>query len=377
MPVSTLDKSKPDIADYLRCLVGHGGSDLILSVGAPVNIKVEGVVKALNTPVLKPSDVKKMAYSLLTDEQIKNFETDWELDVALPLKNTGRVRLNLFRERGEVAMVMRFIKNDVPSIAELNLPHILSDIIMEPRGLVLVVGSTGSGKSTTLASMIDHRNTHKTGHILTIEDPIEYLHKHKRSLVNQREIGTDTKSYAAALKRAMREAPDVILIGEIRDRETMQQAITYAETGHLCLSTLHANNANQTLDRIINFFPDSAHQQLFTDLSLNLRAVVSQRLVIGTDGKRVPAVEILLNTPYISELIHKGEIGHIKDAMEHSSDMGMQTFDDSLYNLYQQGKISAEAALEHADSRNNVSLKIRLGESAATADEQDLKLQDT
>jgi len=242
----------------------------------------------------------------------------------------------------------------------LNLPAKLRELIMLPRGLLLVVGSTGSGKSTTLASMIDHRNSHRSGHILTIEDPIEFLHPHKRAIVDQREVGLDTKSYEVALKNAMREAPDVILIGEIRDRDTMQHAVAYAETGHLCLSTLHANNANQTLDRIINFFPETAHRQLFVDLSLHLQGIISQRLIPSLDGKRVPAVELLLRTPYIADLILKGEVHGIKDAMKEGSQHGMQTFDQSLFRLFEEGKISEEEALQNADSRNDLGLNIRL-----------------
>jgi twitching motility protein PilU len=260
-------------------------------------------------------------------------------------------------------MVIRYIKGNIPSIEDLNLPQILKDLIMEPRGLVLVVGSTGSGKSTTLASMIDHRNDNQTGHILTIEDPVEFLHTHKKSVVDQREVGLDTLSYEIALKNAMREAPDVILIGEIRDQKTMQHAIAYAETGHLCLSTLHANNANQALDRIINFFPDTAHRQLYMDLSLNLKAVVSQRLIKSTDGLRVPAVEIMLLSAFVAELIQKGDIHAVKEAMEQGTERGMQTFDQALYKLYKEGKISLDNALANADSRNNLSLKIRLDES--------------
>jgi twitching motility protein PilU len=260
-------------------------------------------------------------------------------------------------------MVIRYIKGQIPEISALSLPEILKKIIMEPRGLVLVVGSTGSGKSTTLASMIDYRNTNATGHILTIEDPIEYLHSHKKSVVDQREIGLDTLSYENALKNALREAPDVILIGEIRDAATMQHAIAYAETGHLCLSTLHANNANQALDRIVNFFPDTAHRQLYNDLSLNLKAVVSQRLIRSADGTRVPAVELLLLTSYTSELIQKGKIHDIKDAMEQGNERGMKTFDQALYDLYAAGRITIEEALGNADSRNNLALRIRLAES--------------
>jgi twitching motility protein PilU len=351
-----------NIAAYLKLMTEKNASDLFFSTGAPVNIKIEGVTAPIGDQPLPSGAVKNLAYSLMNDEQKKNFEQDLELNLAIAVHNVGRFRLNVYRQRGEVAMVVRYIKSHIPSIDDLHLPEILKDLVMEPRGLILVVGATGSGKSTTLAAMIDHRNTHKTGHILTIEEPIEFIHRHKKCVVDQREVGLDTLSYANALKNAMREAPDVILIGEIRDRETMKQAIAYAETGHLCLSTLHANNANQTLDRIINFFPDSAHHQLFMDLSLNLQAVVSQRLVPGVDSKRLPAVEIMTRSPYIAELIEKGNIDSIKEVMEKSTDTGMQTFDQALYEFYRAGKISMEAALDNADSRNNLMLKIRLSE---------------
>ncbi len=349
-----------DIAAYLKLMSEKNASDLFFSTGAPVNIKIEGMVSALGDQLLQPGAVKQLAYSIINDEQKKTFEESLELNLAISVHDVGRFRVNIYRQRGEVAMVIRYIKSRIPSIEELHLPAILKEFVMEPRGLILLVGATGSGKSTTLAAMIDHRNCNKTGHILTIEEPIEFIHRHKKSVVDQREIGQDTLSYSNALKNALREAPDVILIGEIRDRETMQHAIAYAETGHLCLSTLHANTANQTLDRIINFFPDSAHHQLLQDLSLNLQAVISQRLVPGVDSKRVPAVEIMVKSPYISELIEKGDIDGIKEVMERSSDVGMQTFDQSLYELYSAGKITMEQALDNADSRNNLLLKIRL-----------------
>jgi twitching motility protein PilU len=311
----------------------------------------------------------------MSEEQQQKFEQNLEQDIAITVSQIGRFRVNIFKERGEVAMVVRYIKNRIPSIEELNLPASLKDMVMEPRGLILLVGTTGCGKSTTLASMIDHRNELKTGHILTIEDPIEYLHTHKKSVVNQREVGLDTLSYANALRRAMREAPDVILIGEIRDRETMEQAIGYADTGHLCLSTLHATSANQALERIINFFPESAHDQLYLDLSLNLNAVIAQRLVRGKDGKRVPAVEIMQTSAYVKELIQKHEIHNIKDAMEQATEGGMQTFDQSLYNLYREGKISRDEALANADSKTNLGLRIRLDESGTGNDTSGLHMK--
>jgi len=306
--------------------------------------------------------VKKIAYSLMDEGQVPQFERDLELNLAIAVKDAGRFRINVFKQRGEVGMVIRAIKSDIPSIEQLRLPVLFKELIMEPRGLVLLVGATGSGKSTTLASMIDHRNSNVSGHILTIEDPIEYLHRHKKSVVNQREVGLDTKSYHVALKNAMREAPDVIMIGEIRDTETMEAAISFSETGHLCLATLHSNNADQTLERILNFFPESAHRNILMNLALNLRAVISQRLVIGKDGRRLPAAEVLLNTPLIRDMIRRGQIHEIKEAMDRSLQEGMQTFDQALMSMYKEGKIDLEEALAKADSRDGLALKIRLSE---------------
>ncbi|MDP1930184.1 MAG: PilT/PilU family type 4a pilus ATPase [Gammaproteobacteria bacterium] len=350
-----------DLTPYLKFMVEKEASDLFFSVGAPVTIKIQGHSMPVGKTVLQPGEVKRLAYSIADDAQQKIFEKELELNLAITLPDTGRFRVNVYRQRGEVSMVIRYIKTRIPSIEELQLPLVLKNLVLEPRGLILVVGATGSGKSTTLAAMVDYRNTNKDGHILTIEEPIEFIYSHKKSVVDQREVGLDTHSYANALKNAMREAPDVILIGEIRDRETMQHAIAYAETGHLCLSTLHANNANQAIDRIINFFPDTAHHQLLIDLSLNLRAVISQRLIPAVGGKRVPAVEVMLKSPYISDLIEKREIDLIKETIEKSRESGMQTFDQSLYDLFMQGRITEEDALNNADSRNNLALKIRLG----------------
>lgn len=354
---------------FLQAMVSHGGSDLFFSAGSPVGINIEGRTRFLGEHRLSAAETRQIAYSIMNDKQSSEFEREMEMNLALALEGVGRFRVNVFRQRGSVAMVIRHIKNDIPSIDQLNLPPKLQELIMVPRGLVLVVGSTGSGKSTTLASMVDHRNAQRSGHILTIEDPIEFLHSHKRSIVDQREVGLDTKSYEIALKNAMREAPDVILIGEIRDRQTMQHAIAYAETGHLCLSTLHANNANQTLDRIINFFPETAHRQLFVDMSLHLQAIISQRLIPSLDGKRVPAVELMLRTPYIADLIQKGEVHGLKDAMKEGAQHGMQTFDQSLFRLFEEGKISEEEALENADSRNDLGLSIRLSREQTSAHE--------
>lgn len=349
-----------DISAYLQLMVEKDASDLFFSAGAPVNIKLQGESHPVGSKLLSPSEVHDAAYSIMNDDQIGAFERDLELNMAITVANLGRFRVNVYRQRGETAMVVRYIKSRIPSIEDLGLPEILKQLIMEKQGLILVVGATGSGKSTTLASMINYRNEHKAGHILTIEDPIEFVHEHSKSVVDQREVGLDTHSYAEALKNALREAPDVIVIGEIRDRETMRHALHYAETGHVCLSTLHANNANQTLERIINFFPDTAHHALLLDLAQHLKAIISQRLIPGSGGKRVPAVEIMLNTPFISELIEKSRINEIKDAMEQGKFAGMQTFDQSLYTLFKAGKISMEEALQHADSRNNLRLRLRL-----------------
>ena len=358
-----------DIKPYLGLMIEKEASDLFFSTNAPVSIKIEGVTSHISSSFMPPGSVKFLAYSMMSDEQKTELEEELELDIAISVKSLGRFRVNVFHQRGEVAMVIRYIKAKILSIDDLHLPPIMRQLVMEPRGLILVVGTTGSGKSTTLASMIDHRNHHQTGHILTIEDPIEYIQHHAQSIVNQREVGIDTKSYANALRRAMREAPDVIMIGEIRDRETMQAALAYADTGHLCLSTLHATNANQTLDRIVNFFPESAHHQLFTDLSMNLKAIISQRLVIGVDKKRLPAVEVLLNTPHIEDLIRKGHINEVREAMEQSSNIGMQSFDQALYGLYEQGRITGEEALFHAESRNNLHLRMRLTEQGEIKEE--------
>ena len=352
-----------DIAPYLKLMVQKNGSDLFFSTGAAPHLKAEGRTMPIGDKRMEPGKVRELAYSIMTDEQKSEFESTLECNLAISVGGLGRFRVNVFRQRGDVAMVLRYIKGNIPSIEELGLPETLKDLIQEKRGLILVVGSTGSGKSTTLASMIDHRNETTQGHILTIEDPIEFLHTHKKSVVDQREVGLDTLTFENALHNALREAPDVILIGEIRDAKTMQHATAYAETGHLCLATLHANNANQAIDRIINFFPDSAHKQLYNDLSLNLKAVVSQRLVPTIEGKRAAAVEILLATSFISELIQKGDIHSIKEAMEQGKGQGMQTFDGALYELYKAGTITVEEALKNADSRNNLSLKIRLGDT--------------
>ena len=354
-----------DIGYFLKLMTEKNASDMFLTTGAPVFIKVEGKLYPLGNTGLPAGMVKKIAYSLMDEGQVPVFERDLEFNMAIAVKDAGRFRVNVFKQRGEVGMVIRAIKSDIPSIDQLRLPPVLKEIVMEPRGLVLVVGSTGSGKSTALAAMIDHRNIHNTGHILTIEDPIEFLHRHKKSIVNQREVGLDTHAFHNALKNAMREAPDVILIGEILDATTMESAIAFAETGHLCLATLHSNNADQTLDRILNFFPESAHKNVLMNLSLNLKAVVSLRLVIGKDGKRIPASEILINPPMIRDLIRRGEVHEVKDAMEKSLQEGMHSFDQSLFRMFKEGKIELEEALRKADSRDGLALKIRLAEGAS------------
>ncbi|WP_299976061.1 PilT/PilU family type 4a pilus ATPase [uncultured Pseudoteredinibacter sp.] len=357
-----------EMSDYLQFMVEHGASDLFFSTNAPVMIKIEGQIHPVQSQhTMAVGEVKTLAYSLMQDHHIQRFEQDWELNFAASIKGLARFRINLLRQRGEVAMVVRHVKTEIPSFAELHLPASLKELVMHRRGLVLVAGATGSGKSTTMAAMLDYRNAHHHSHILTIEDPIEYLHHYKRSIVNQREIGSDTQSYASALKNAMREAPDVILIGEIRDSETMHSAITYAETGHLCLGTIHAANAIETLDRVLNFFPEKQHRQLRTDLSRNLRAIVCQRLLIGLDKKRWPAFEILPESPYISELIQNDKIEEIAEALERGMDIGARNFDDDIFALFQEGKISEEEALSHADSRHNLKVKMRLSQKQETS----------
>ncbi|MES2311671.1 MAG: PilT/PilU family type 4a pilus ATPase [Pseudomonadota bacterium] len=349
-----------DISELLAAMATDHASDLYLSHGAPPLMVVAGVSRYIGDRALTPADTHAVAYSVMNDRQQKEFEATLEMNLGIAPAGIGRFRVNVYRQRGEVAIAIRYITTEIPDIDSLRLPSTLRDLVMLPRGLILVVGAAGSGKSTTLAAMLDYRNRNRGGHILTVEDPVEYLHQHRKSIIDQREVGIDTLSYANALRNAMREAPNVIMIGEIRDRETMQQAIAYAETGHLCLSTLHANNANQTLDRILNFFPDTARHQLLIDLSLNLKAVISQRLLLAVDGTRVPAVELLLVTAYISDLIEKGEIATIREAMKQNSAAGMQTFDQALYALYSAGTIGYAEAIEHADSRTDLALQVRL-----------------
>jgi len=350
-----------ELNDYLKLMVAKDGSDIYLTTGAPPSMKIQGVLTPIEKNSLAPGMTKRVAYQLMNKEQREEFEHCPEMNMAIS-NDIGRFRVNIFQQRNEVGLVIRNIKTEIPRIQDLGLPPILSKLIMQKRGLILFVGATGSGKSTSLAALIDYRNTNSAGHIITIEDPIEYIHPHKKSIINQREVGVDTNSYEEALKNTLRQAPDVILIGEIRDRETMEHALTFAETGHLAISTLHANNANQAFDRIINFFPEDRRQQLLMDLSLNVRGIVSQRLVPTLDGKRDAAIEILLGTPMISDLILKGEIGLIKEIMQKSENLGMQTFDGALYKLYKKGRISLDEAIRNADSQNNLRLRISLDE---------------
>jgi twitching motility protein PilU len=364
-----------EVFKFLSLMVEKGASDLFFSVGAPVNAKIEGITYPLKMPALAAGEVKQLAYSVMQQKQIAEFEACLEMNLAISAERIGRFRVNVFMQRGETGMVIRYIKSKIPAIAELGLPPVLERLMMLKRGLVLVVGATGSGKSTTLAAMINFRNEQATGHILTIEDPIEFMHEHKRSIIDQREVGIDTLSYEAALKNALREAPDVIMIGEIRDRATMAQAIAYSETGHLCLSTLHANNANQAMERILNFFPEEAHRQLLVDLSLNLAGVVAQRLIPGLRQKLAPAVEVLVRSPYVSDLIVKGDISAIKEAMSRSAEIGMCTFDQALQSMHADGRISLDEALRNADSRTDLSLRIRLSSGVCPDESGELSIE--
>ena len=357
--------------DLLRIMIQREGSDLFLTTGAPPSMKAYGKLVPMSTQPLPAGAVKQIAYQIMSPEQIKEFEKSPEMNLAISDPGIGRFRVNIFQQRGQIAIVARNIKTEIPSWQSLGLPEVLTKLIMQKRGLVLFVGATGSGKSTSLAALIDYRNTHSDGHIITIEDPVEFVHQHKKSIINQREVGVDTKSYVEALKNTLRQAPDVILIGEIRSQETMEHALAFAETGHLCLSTLHANNANQALDRIINFFPEERHKQLFMDMSLNLQGLVSQRLIPTVNGKRAAAIEILLGTPRVCDLIKQGKVDEIKEVMEKSENQGMKTFDSALFDLYKAGRISLEETLKNADSKNNLRLKVQLSEGKATDDDDD------
>ena len=349
-----------DLPALLQILSSQDGSDLYLSTGAPPCAKFNGVLKPLSAESLKPGEIAAIAESIMDSEQRAAFLIELEMNLAMSIPNVGRFRVNIFKQRNEISIVARNIKMEIPKFEDLKLPPVLLQTVMEKRGLILFVGGTGSGKSTSLAALIDYRNRNSGGHIITIEDPVEYVHRHKKSIINQREVGVDRRSFHAALKNTLRQAPDVILIGEIRDRETMEHALAFADTGHLAISTLHANNANQALDRIINFFPEDRRPQLVNDLGNNLRAFVSQRLVKTVDGKRRAAVEIMLGTPTIRDLIKRNEFSELKEIMEKSKNLGMQTFDQALIDLVHEGSIDEEEAVKNADSANNVRLKLKL-----------------
>ena len=341
-------------------------SDLFFSVGAPVNIKIDGIAMPVNAQVLDAEIIKRIAYELMSPKRIAEFESAMEMNFSFRAEGIGNFRVNIFRQRGDIAIVIRHVKGKIDNVENLHLPSILKELIMEKRGLVLVVGATGSGKSTTLAAMIEHRKNTKSGHILTIEDPVEYIFGHGKSIVNQREIGTDTLTYENALSSGMREAPDVLMIGEVRDRETLKHALIFAQTGHLCLTTLHANNSYHALNRIVNFFPYDSRQSVLSDLSMCLRAVISQRLVRNVQGKQTPAVEILLNTSLIADLIKNDEIEKIREAIEKSVSAGSQTFEQALYRLFKTGQITKEEAMRNADSPSNLSTLIDFSERTST-----------
>ena len=347
--------------DLLRTVVQKGGSDLFITAGAAPSLKVNGAMDAMSNQKLSPQHTQVLVRSLMNDKQSAEFDATQECNFAISLPGVSRFRVNAFTQRGSVGVVLRRIESDIPALKDLNLPDVLEEISMTKRGLVIFVGATGSGKSTSLAAMVGHRNQNSKGHIITIEDPIEFVHNHRNCIVTQREVGVDTDSYGIALKNTLRQAPDVILIGEIRDRETMEYAIAFAETGHLCLSTLHANSTNQALDRIINFFPEERRQQLLMDLSLNLKSLISQRLIPLAAGEgRIAAVEVMINTPLMSDMIFKGQVHEIKELISKSTELGMQTFDQALFNLFEAGKITIEDALRNADSVNDLRLKIKL-----------------
>lgn len=351
-----------EIDALLSILSNKNGSDLFLATGAPPSARIDGVLVALGEQPFKLGETAAIAASLMDAEQQREFDRDLEMNLAISRTGIGRFRVNVFKQRNDVSIVIRNVKLDIPRFADLKLPPVLLDTIMLKHGLILFVGATNSGKSTSLAALIDHRNRQSTGHIVTIEDPIEYIHRHQRSIVNQREVGVDTRSFHAALKNTLRQAPDVVLIGEIRDRETMEHALAFADTGHLVLSTLHATNANQALDRIINMFPEERRPQLLHALGNNLRAVVSQRLVRTVNGQRRAAVEVLLGTPTIADLVRRGQLEELKPMMEKSAELGMQTFDAALFALVMEGAISADEALKNADSANNLKLRLKLAD---------------
>ena len=367
--------AKDELFTWLRHMNKYKGSDLFITTNFPPAMKVDGKITPITDEPLTSEKCMEIAFSIMSTKQIEEFSSTNECNFAISLPDTSRFRVNAMVQRGATALVFRSITSKIPNFDSLNLPPVLKDVVMKKRGLVIFVGGTGSGKSTSLAAMVDHRNENCQDHIITIEDPIEFVHQHKKSIITQREVGVDTKNWIAALKNTLRQAPDVILIGEIRDRETMDYALAFAETGHLCLATLHANNSNQALDRIINFFPEERRTQLLTDLSLNLQAFISQRLIPREGGKgRVAAVEILLNSPIISEMIQKGEIHGIKEMMKKSTAMGMQTFDQALYELYERGDISFQDAIKNADSAHDLRLDIQLRSRRAQNAGPDLEL---
>ena len=359
-----------DITPYLKLMVERDGSDLYLTGGARVHIKIDGVTAPVGQNVLPSGAVLAILPSVLSEKQLVEFNEEMELDTAFSIEGLGRFRINVYRQRGEEAIVIRQIKAQVPDFDSLNLPAIIKELIMEQRGLLIIAGATGTGKSTTVASMLDYRNQNKTGHILTIEDPIEFMHQHKKSIVSQREVGLDTKSFEEALRRAMRVAPDVIMIGEIRDAETMKQALSYADTGHLCIATLHATNATQTMERIISLFPENNRDQLLMDMSLNLRAVIAQRLLIDKSKKRVPATEILLNEPRIKSLIREGATHKLKEVLEKApAGSNMHSFDNDILRIFNANLITMEEALIHADEPEHFQVKVRLGGGISSAPE--------
>jgi len=354
------------LTPLFKLMAEKQASDLFISAGAPVSIKILGNIMPVNAQMIDPETARKIAYEIMTDKQVREFEETMEMNFSYVVPDTGRFRVNIFRQRGNVAMVVRFLKSGTPGIDKLKLPAILKELVMEKRGFIVVVGSTGSGKSTTLAAMIEHRNALKAGHILTIEDPMEFVFRNDKCVINQREVGTDTRSYENALVNAMREAPDMMMIGEIRDRQTLQHAMLYAQTGHLCISTLHANNSYHALNRIINFFPYEARTSLLSDLAISLKAIISQRLVKANDGTLVAAVEVMLNTKHVAELIKKGEIDQIKDAMEQSLSPGSKTFEQALFELFMAGTVSKDEALKNSDSATNLSWLINNYEQKAS-----------
>jgi twitching motility protein PilU len=364
-----------NLRDLLEEMVRQDASDLYITVDSPPMYRVEGVSYAWGEQKYSPEETETMAMSLMSETQKRYFNRRWEMNLSISYPNLGRFRVNIYRQRGYFGLVFRHIKIHIRSIDDLGLPQVFKELALVKRGLVLVAGRTGSGKSTTLAAIIDYRNTSATGHIVTVEDPIEFVHNHKMSIISQREVGIDTHGYASALKHTLRQAPDVILIGEIRDVETMEAAIDYAETGHLCLSTIHANNANQAIERIMNFFPAERHRQIYLQLSLNLKAIISQRLVPTLDGTRVAAVEFLLDTPRIKDLIHKGQVDLLKETMAQGTIEGMLTFDQSLFDLYRQGIIDFDTTIAYADSANDLRLRIKMEEVGEKKEAQELNLR--